>query len=207
MEMRDRIQQKAEELFTRYGIRSVTMDEIAGQLGISKKTIYQSFEDKDELVAAVFEGHMEKSRVDCVRYCDEASDAIHETFLGLEMMEEVLSAMNPAILYDLEKYHPKVYQQFIEYKNSFLYTCMVENLERGMKEALYRPDIHVDIIARYRIANIMIAFNLDVFPKNKYHIMEIEEVIVLHFLNGITTAKGLKLTQQYLQQRQEQKKK
>ncbi|WP_158559412.1 TetR/AcrR family transcriptional regulator [Deminuibacter soli] len=203
--MRDRIQQKAEELFSRYGIRSVTMDEIAGQLGISKKTIYQSFEDKEELVAAVFEGHMNKSRDLCMADRDRSVNAVHEIFMALEMMEEILATMNPSILYDLEKYHPGVYQKFIEFKNSFMYTSIVENLERGIKEELYRADINVDVLARYRIANIMIAFNLDVFPKNKYKVVEVEEEILIHFLNGIVTPKGLKLLQKYIQQRREQK--
>lgn len=203
--MRDRIQQKAEELFNRYGIRSVTMDEIAGQLGISKKTIYQWFEDKDELVAAVFERLMNHSKELCSIDKERSHNAIHEIFLGLQMTEEILATMNPAILYDLEKYHPKVFQQFIEYKNTFLYNLIVDNLERGVKEELYRADINVEVLARYRIANIMVAFNLDVFPKHRFHIMEVEEEIEVHFISGIATAKGLKLIQKYRQQRQEQK--
>ena len=204
--MRERIQQKAEELFIRYGIRSVTMDEIAGQLGISKKTIYQSFEDKDELVLAVFDSHIAANKERCIVDVSRAQNAIHEVFLDLELMEEMYSTLNPAILYDLEKYHPKVFRKFYEYKNEFLLNMVMDNMNRGIKEELYRTDIDVEIMSRFRIGSIMVAFNLDVYPKNKFNVLQVEEQVALHFLYGIATPKGIKLMQKYLQQKQEKKK-
>lgn len=204
--MRERIQQKAEELFIRYGIRSVTMDEIAGQLGISKKTIYQSFEDKDELVLAVFDSHIAADKERCLVDAGKAQNAIHEVFLELELMEEMFSTMNPSILYDLEKYHPKVFRKFYEYKNEFLLGVVMDNLNRGIREELYRPDINVEIMSRFRIGCIMISFNLDVYPKNKFNVLEVEEQVIVHFLYGIATPKGIKLIQKYQQQRSALKK-
>ncbi len=199
--MKERIQQKAEELFERYGIRSVTMDEIAGQLGISKKTIYQSFSDKDELVDAVFQKRLEENEKQCLFDKKEAENAIHEIFLAWNMIEEMLAAMNPSILYDLEKYHPSVFRKFLQYKNDFLYRVIYDNLERGIKEELYRGDFTIEIIARFRIGTIMMGFNMDVFPKNKFKLVDIEEQIILHFLHGIATPKGVKVIQKYYRQK------
>lgn len=205
MEMKERIQQKAEELFYRYGIRSVTMDEIAGQLGISKKTIYQSFADKEELVFAVFNKHMIESKDCCVADKEAADNAVHEIFLALDMMEDMLKTLNPYILYDLEKFHPAVFQKFKEYKNDFLYKMIMENLERGIAEELYRPDIDVEILTRFRIGTLMLSANVDIFPKNKFTLIEVEKQLLLHFLHGVTTTKGGKLMQKYLQQREQKK--
>lgn len=192
-------------MFHRYGIRSVTMDEIAAQLGISKKTIYQSFADKEELVAAVFDKYMVGTKQKCLSDKAGSKDAIHEIFLDLDLMEEMLKAMNPYILYDLEKYHPAVFKKFVEYKHHFLYQLISENLKRGIREEVYRDDFNVEIVARLRLGTIMISMNMDVFPKGQYSILEIEEEIVMHFLHGIASAKGKKLIEKYKMQRNKTK--
>lgn len=203
--MRERIQQKAEELFHRYGIRSITMDEIAAQLGISKKTIYQSFADKDQLVTAVFEKYMHENKEKCLADKAESKDAIHEIFLDLEMMDEMLKAMNPYVMYDLEKYHPNVFSKFIDYKQKFLYKLITDNLKRGIREEVYRPEINVDIMSRLRLGTIMLSMNMDIFPRGQYSVLEIEEEIIIHFLFGIASAKGVKLIQKYKAQRNKTK--
>lgn len=203
--MRERIQQKAEELFHRYGIRSITMDEIAAQLGISKKTIYQSFSDKDELVTAVFDKHMVENKEKCLADREKSKDAIHEIFLDLELMGEMLKAMNPYVMYDLEKYHPNVFKKFIDYKNKFLYKLLNDNLKRGIEEEVYRADINVDIMSRLRLGTIMLSMNMDIFPRGQHSVLEIEEEIIIHFLYGIASAKGVKLIQKYKAQRNKTK--
>lgn len=203
--MKDRIQEKAAELYDRYGIRSVTMDEIASQLGISKKTIYLSFADKEELVDAVFNTRMAENKTQCLSDQQCSVDAIHEVFLAWDMVAEMMEKLNPNILYDLEKYHPSVYKKFQAHKHDFLYKIIVANIERGKKEELYRSDINADIIARFRIATIMISFNKDIFPGNKYNLLEVEQNIIFHFLYGMSSPKGLKLIQKYQQQRLENK--
>ncbi|MGI8951906.1 MAG: TetR/AcrR family transcriptional regulator [Chitinophagaceae bacterium] len=203
--MKERIQQKAEELFHRYGIRSITMDEIAGQLGISKKTIYHFFADKEELVFAVFNKYMAESKQRCLADRTKALDAIHEIFLDLDMIEEMLQTMNPYILYDLEKYHPNVFKKFYEYKNEFLYKLVLENLKRGIREDIYREDIDVEIMSRFRIGTMLIAVNTDIFPKNKFNFLQVEQAIIIHFIYGIATSKGIKLIQKYDLQRKKNK--
>src|ERR1700743_1893876 len=128
MEVKERILTKAADLFSRYGIRSITMDEIASQLGISKKTIYQFFTDKDDMVSAVIEQEIQRNEMECNTFRQQASDAVHQVFLALESLEEMLKYTNPLMLYDLDKHHPRSYQKLKEYKYRFLYQILMDNL-------------------------------------------------------------------------------
>jgi len=205
MEMKERILTKAEELFCRYGIKSVTMDEIANQLGISKKTIYLSFADKDELVLEVFNAYMNESKQHCLHDRQQAENAVHEIFLAMDMTDAMLKALNASILFDLEKYYPDTYNKFRAYKNEFLYNVVSENLKRGIQEELFRADLNVDIIARMRLGTVMLSMNMDIFPPGKYKLVEVEQEIIMHYLYGIATAKGIRLIQKYNSQRQKSK--
>src|SRR5215471_4248511 len=105
MEVKERIMVKAEELFMQYGIRSVSMDDIANSLGMSKKTLYQYYADKDELVVAVVAAHIEGMQEDCASCRKDARDAIHEIFITMERIMQEFNNMNPMLLYDMEKFH------------------------------------------------------------------------------------------------------
>lgn len=197
MDVKERILSKATDLFMRYGIRSITMDEIAAQLGISKKTIYQFFTDKDDMVAAVIDHEIESNEMECMQFRDQSENAVHHVFLAMENLEEMLSCTNPLMLYDLEKHHPRSYKKLREYKYHFLYRILIENLQAGIREELYRPDMQLDIVAKCRIESAFLVFNQDVFPHNRYKISEVNFELAMLFLHGVTTAKGKKLIEKY----------
>lgn len=201
MDVKERILLKSDELFNRYGIRSVSMDDIAAQLGMSKKTLYQYYTDKDDLVRAVFTGAMEQNRDACLMDKKSAENAIHEVFIAFDRVQEMFANMNPSVLFDLEKYHPATFGKFKEFKNVFLYQMIKANIERGIKEELYREDIDIDVLTRYRIQSIMLAFNSEVFPNNRNNILHIEQQLIEFFLYGLASAKGQKLIQKYKSQR------
>ena len=152
----------------RYGIRSVSMDEIANHLGMSKKTIYQFYADKDALVDDVIDIEINLNQTECLAHRQRSENAIHEIFISVDMVEEMLTKMNPAVIYDLEKYHPRAFRKFTEHKNKFLYTLIRENLDWGKKEELYREEIQSDIIARFRLVSVFIVFNPEFFPLGKH---------------------------------------
>lgn len=201
MEAKERILVKAEELFMQFGIRSVSMDDIANSLGMSKKTLYQYYADKDELVDAVVDGHISLVQTDCVGCRKDAQDAVHEVFITIERIMEEFNNMNPMVLFDLEKFHYNSFRRFKDHKDRFLAQVVRENIEWGMKEELYRPDINVDVMTKFRIESMMLAFNVSVFPPNKYKLASISEEIILHYVYGLSTVKGHKLIQKYNQQR------
>lgn len=197
MEVKERILLKAHEQFNKFGIRSVSMDDIASGLGMSKKTLYQYFSDKDELVGTCFYEVMENSRIRCLGYKEKAENPVHEVFMAFEMIQEMFAEMNPALLYDMEKYHPACFKKFWDFKYGFLYNAIKENLQQGVDLGLYRPEIDPDVLARTRIETVMMAFNTEIFPNNRTALLHIERQLLDLFLYGIVTTKGQKLIQKY----------
>ncbi len=201
MEMQERILQKAADLFLLYGIRSITMDEIALQLGISKKTIYQFFADKNELVTAVIIKILEHNRDCCHSYKKTARNAIDEVFLAMEMVQEMFENMNPSMLFDLEKYHPVAHEKFVNYKNHFLHKTIRENLDWGIKEELYRDDFNTTIVTLIRLESIMLPFRQKTFLRNRFKIAEVQQELIEQFLFGVASLKGYKLILKYKEER------
>jgi AcrR family transcriptional regulator len=197
---RERISSKAHELIMKYGIRSVSMDDIANALGISKKTIYQFFSDKDELVGAIVEEILRKNQGSCNNYLEHSENAIDEVWKAKELMRETFVNMNPSVLFDMQKYHPKAFTRFLKHKNDFLYTVVKNNIERGIAEELYRSEINIDILTRFRLESMFMPLDPDFFSKLKHSILEVEEQLMEHFLFGIATLKGHKLILKYKQE-------
>ncbi|MFT3979625.1 MAG: TetR/AcrR family transcriptional regulator [Ferruginibacter sp.] len=202
LDPKDRIKSAAHELVMKYGIRTVSMDDIAAAVGMSKKTLYQYYQDKDELVKAIVDSVLDDNRCQCGDCVEHADNAIHEIFLTIEMMVEMFDEMNPSVVFELQKYHPNAYQSFVKHKSEFIYVTIKSNLERGIREELYRPDINVEVLSRFRIESMFIPFNPE-FQRSlhKVTLLEIEEQIILNFLFGMVTARGYKLAMKYLEQR------
>jgi TetR/AcrR family transcriptional regulator, cholesterol catabolism regulator len=201
MEAKGRILQKAHELFMRYGIRSVSMDDISTQLGVSKKTIYQYYSDKEELVDAVVKALLENNQQQCLAGRENAENAIHEVFQAFEMIQQLFANMNPSVVFDLEKYHATVYKKIHQHKYVFMYEVIRQNIQRGISEEVYRAEIDVEIMTRFRIESMMMAFNSEIFPSNRTNLVKIQHEILEHFLYGLSTTKGHKLIQKYKSQR------
>lgn len=197
MELKDRIKQKADELYRRYGIKSVTMDEIASQLGVSKKTIYQCYSDKNELVDAVISDIIEFNENYCLHSRHNAKNAIHEVFIALESMRLMFDNLNPAILFDIERNYPGTYRKFVNFKYHFLFEVIRKNIERGKEEGLYRQDVDAGILAKVRLECVLLPFNEVIFPKNEYTLLQVQHQIVDLFLHGMVTLKGYKVITRY----------
>lgn len=202
MSIKERIQQKAGELFRRYGIRSVTMDEIAGQLGISKKTIYQFYSDKDTLVKDIFTGITDDNKKKCCHFKDISENAIHEQFLAGDSAQEIFNNMNSSVLFDLNRFHPNVFAEFEKFKKQFLFNTIKENIQRGIKEGLFRKDIDINIITWLRLEMISGIFNNEEVITGKTKPHRFEDEMKDFFLHGICTEKGLTLLSKYKHQRQ-----
>jgi hypothetical protein len=113
----------------------------------------------------------------------------------------MLENMNPSILFDIERGHPRTFKKFIEYKYNFLFELIKKNIERGKQEELYREDINADLISKIRLETIMLAFNEELFPKNKYPLVFVQQQLIEYFLFGIATLKGYKLIIKYQKER------
>ena len=198
---KDRIRQKADELFMRYGLRSVSMDDIANSLGISKKTIYQFFADKNELVDTVVEEALNDHKQKCDETTKVSQNAVEEIVLSMERIEHMFSNMHPSVMYDMQKYHPQAFARFLKHKNDYLYNVISKNLERGIYEELYRSEIDIEIMSRYRVESMMMPFNPEFYSRSRHNLGEVERQLVEHYLFGIASLKGHKLILKYQQDR------
>lgn len=194
-----RILQGAEELFFSHGIKSITMDDIAQHLGMSKKTIYSSFRDKDEIVLLMMKGKLEEDKKEISAICGKCANIVEEVFGIMKHISSMFSKLNPVVFYDLQKYHPEAWKLFKAFKNDFMLKLVEENIERGIRQGHVRSDVNVRIMARMRIEQVEMAFNPFIFPPDKVSILEVQIAMIEHFLYGICTLKGHKLINKYKQ--------
>lgn len=200
MEERDvktKLLKGAEELFMRYGVRSITMDEIARHLSISKKTLYQYFADKDDIVASVTNDHLNRERQEYENNTSNAKNAVEELVNLSLCLKENLKGMNPSLLFDLQKYHHRAWQIWTEFKNVFIRDSVVNNLKRGIEEGLYRPEVKPEILAVVRIESVQLGFDEQLFPRDKYDLTGVQLSILEHFIHGLLTDKGRKYYTKY----------
>lgn len=201
VEVKEYIVEEADKLFCQFGFKSVTMDDIAKHLGMSKKTIYQHFSDKDELVNILIQDKLNAQ--DCAMdFCAaKAENAVEELFFAITNIHELLSSMNPKLFYDLQKYHPKAWLSFKAFKEKNLGKCILANLERGINEGLYRSEIKTDILAQMRLEQVDLLFNqTNQYTMDKYTLVQVMVEITEHFLYGVCNPKGLEKINYYKQQ-------
>ena len=187
---RYKIMKGAEQLFSRYGIRSITMDEVARHLAMSKKTIYEIFPNKDELVFQIAQQHTAE---DCSKWETahrEATSALHEMMLMTQSLQKEMKDFNPALVYDLKRFHPRAWQLFEDQRESLFESSIVGNIERGQAEGHYRPDVNAAILGRVRFELISMQFNQKTFPPERFVFSEVQMQLLEHFVRGLLTTKG-----------------
>ena len=199
MEIKDRILEASEDLFLKYGVKSITMDEIARHLSISKKTIYQYFQDKDEVVNLVIKSHFERNETLMCNVFTASVNAIDEMMQVSDHLRSTVANIHRSLLFDLQKHHPQAWKIFINHKRHFILKQITNNLERGVREGLYRPEIRIDMLARLRIEQVQLIFDNEVFPAEQFHFIDVQEQFLDHFLRGIVTEEGMLLLNQCYQ--------
>lgn len=186
------ILQKAAQVYMRYGIRSVTMDDLARELGISKKTIYLYFKDKDEIVQEIIRMKTQIDRMHCELCGSEAQNAIDEMFAISQFVAEMIKNVNPSVFYDLQKYHPEAWKILEEHKWEFVYNQILSNINRGVKEGLYRENMNPELIARMHLAKTDMVFGGELFPADQYNIEDVFIELFRFQIRGMASEKGLK---------------
>ncbi len=199
METKDRILKGAEELFFKFGIKSVTMDDIAKHLAISKKTIYQFYSDKNEIVETLMQYSLKQDECEFQQIQNESENMIEEVMNMMKHIGAMFTKINPNIFYDLQKYHPKAWAQFKVFKHECIAKMIEASIERGKKEGTVRPDINSKILSRMRMEQIEMGLNPEIFNPAEYKILDVQLSLIDHFLHGICTLKGHKLINKYKQ--------
>lgn len=186
-------------MFFRYGIRSVTMDDIAKHLGISKKTIYKSFKDKDQVIMKLMQQKLEEDEVQIKKDIEQSDNVVEEVFNAMKHLGDVMTKVNPNVFYDLQKYHPKAWQMFHEFKEKCILRNVEVSLEKGKKQGYIRADLNSKVLAILRIEELELGFNPVIFPPDKFNMLEVQLALTEHFLYGICTLRGHKLINKFKQ--------
>lgn len=182
----------------RYGVRSVTMDDIARQAGVSKKTIYQEFSDKNQLVYETFKVAIETDKCSLQRFPNSKSGVIGHLVELSAYIRERFTDINPLVLNEIQRYFPQSWQLFEDFKKDYVLKDVIELLEEGKKEGYFRPEINSEILGLLRLEQMMLSFDPIKFPPSRFNILELQLEIFEHFLYGIFTEKG---KQAYLNQK------
>lgn len=193
--IKEKIQKGAEDLFMRYGVRSISMDDIARHLSVSKKTLYQHFVDKEDIVTMTCQAHLERNAEELRSIRKTARNAIEELVQLSVCLKRNVQDMNPSLLFDLQKYHPKAWKVWLNHKNRNVRESVVKNLKQGIAEGYFRPDLDPEVIATVRLEIVQMAFNEELFPRERYRLAEVQMQIFDHFVLGLLTDKGRKLYQ------------
>lgn len=188
---------RTEELFLRIGIKSITMDDVARELGISKKTLYTFVESKDDLVNKMLKRHISERVCQCEEVFKGAKNAVEEMLAVIESNSRQMARIQAGVVYDLQKYHREAWEMMREFQRVFLYKTVRANLERGISEGLYRDDFDIDIITRIHISTTFQLFDETIFPLDAFRKDLIFREYLLHYLHGILSEKGRKYLQKH----------
>lgn len=166
------------------------MDEIAADLGISKKTIYLSFANKAALVYEISTEYFRQEKMMMEEISEKAHNALDELSKVVNWSLRFFQNVHPSVVYDIQKYYPQAWALFEEYKISFVLDKLKENLVWGISEGYYRQEINVEMVARMRLSQIDACLDPQYFPPGKFDFMELQIQMLEVFMNGIVTDKG-----------------
>jgi len=188
-------------LFMRLGVKSVNMDDVARHLGVSKKTLYLYFKDKEDLIRRVIDLHCAGENRSFAAIQEKNLPAIDEMFEIMHWVLSILSKVNPSVQFDLDKYHPEQSRQLKESRHKVVYGCMLSNMKKGQKEGMYRKDFHADVIAKIYISRMDVLFDPVVFPFGEYQLTDLYKEVFQYHIRGIASAKGIEQLEHMLKQK------
>jgi AcrR family transcriptional regulator len=176
----------------KYGIRSVSMDDICRELGISKKTLYQYFGNKSELVRHVLEQSFTdfNERITLAEHSD--NNAIDDLLELSRVIDEHIKEVNLSISFDLQKYYPEIHREYLEKKRNFTSHYLRKNIEKGIREKYYRPDLNVDVIAKLYMQKIEDLHDPNFYDGDDIPFAEVFHVMFENHIRGIANEKGVK---------------
>jgi len=185
------ILERVRELFYKYGVRSVSIDDICRDLGISRKKLYEYFASKHKLVEKLLELERQNFEVIFSQYNFEGVNAIDILLTVSKEIGEHFRDISPSMTFDLKKYYPGIYHNHVEERIEFVFSKIQINLTKGINQGMYRTDLSVELIARLYIRRLMDLHNPEFFPAEKFSFRTIFDVMIDNFIRGIATESGL----------------
>lgn len=186
-------------LYARYGIKSITMDDVASELGISKKTLYQIFKDKHDLVRQVAQTERKNRMASLEALGNSDMNAIRQMIMVLRGVNRMMDEYSPPYLYDLKKYYPGLYNEFKEESRKKMYGSVIRNIRQGKLEGLYRKKLDEEIIAKLYLARAEAMHDSGIFTESEFHSSGFFREVLEYHIRGLATRKGLEVLEKSLE--------
>ncbi len=195
--MKQQIIEHAGRIFTRHGVRSVTMDELCGEMGISKKTLYIHFANKEELVSEVMNTLLKNTMESIYFLMEGASNSIEGFCEIANHVFEIMSRISPSMIHEIKKYYPKVWEDVQKFKKMSIENMAYENLKKGVVEGLYRSDINIDLVNRFYLTIILNMNDEELFPQTTTNPGAVYQGFINYHIRSIATEEGYEIYKKY----------
>jgi AcrR family transcriptional regulator len=190
------ILERVRDLFYKYGVRSISMEDICRDAGISKKKLYAHFNSKKELVRKLLELERHNFEVifDTTRF-----DGVNAIDILLEVSKEIgerFKDISPSMTFDMKKYYPEIYRNHVDERTEFIFDKIKINLQKGINQGMYRNDLSVELVARLYIRRLLDLHNPEIFPSDKFSFQTLFDVMFENFIRGIANENGISYYEQ-----------
>jgi AcrR family transcriptional regulator len=188
---------KAGDLFKKYGVKNLTMDDVAKELGMSKKTIYRHVENKAELVQLALMFYLEADRKHLEGILKASENSVDSMIRMIAYFVNQVTEFDASVLLDIQKYYIETWELYNDYRYKYVLSLIADNLKGGMEEGYYRNDFDPDIISKIYISATDILADQRLFPSKNYVFLDIFKEFVKYHLCGIASPKGLEYIEQH----------
>lgn len=198
MEVKDRIIEEAIRQFMKFGVRHVTMDDLANNLAISKRTVYEVFKDKNELITTCMQHLSWQQEARQNELLDSTQNVIELMISTMQEGIKAFNSINPVFFYDLKKYYPMVWnQKHLEQREKSLNHIHTQ-LRKGINEGLFRKDFDIELVSKLFYEQMNLIGDDTIFPKEDYNYADLFKNLMINFIRGISTRKGIDVIEQNL---------
>jgi TetR/AcrR family transcriptional regulator, cholesterol catabolism regulator len=193
METEDRIVEEATRQFLHFGIRNVTMDGIASELGISKRTVYENYKDKTALVYQCMENLFRQHEAKTSAVLSTSKNVIEIISVFMQEGMKAMNAINPVFFHDMKRFYPEIWTSFHQKNLDQSYQLIEKLLRKGIEEKLFRENIDLKIVAKLFFEQNNIIMDENIFPRNEFNLPDIFQNLTINFMRGISTTKGIEI--------------
>jgi AcrR family transcriptional regulator len=187
----DRILNSALALYSKYGLKSVTMDDLCRELGISKKTLYQHVEDKNDLIRKVMEYEKQIQEEETEKMSAKDMNAIDELIHVNKKIHASQNIHSPTFYFDLKKFHQDIYYDWLDYKRKMMFELIIKNLKKGIMEGFYRDDLDLEIISKLHMARTEMMHTSDIITEDEFAKSKFIDEVFNYHIHGICNEVGL----------------
>lgn len=183
--------ERSSHVFLKYGVKSVTMDDLCREIGVSKKTIYKYFNDKNDLIQTIIQFKLDMDKEMCGVYTNNATNAVEELVNISRFVIEQIGTINASVLLDLKKHYPEAWKLMNDHKWEFVLKHIRDNVIRGKEENLYRENLNPEIISRYYVSSLDAIMDGEVYPYPEFKTDELLMEILRFHIRGLANDNGI----------------